>query len=919
MSQQDKTPGQWFSTKNGITSNPLTWEQVVDQVRGGELSATDMLHGPSGWVPAGTISQLEGQFSAASQSENDVRDSNMAPPLSQEPKRRRFRITGCLVMDITLLVIVISIACLGVTIGGVTLFQPDAKDLVNDFQQSVSEAFPGLPQIFPGPPLPDPELLGTLTVDSSGGLFDNGEIGIQAAENSLSEAEEFLVYSLENQGEYEDGEFYRSSYYLLEGPLSMLNGEINISLPFPAEAQVVPSEYDGVETAVYVFLEEPSYGRDTGFTLGRRMLASEVDWNAGRVIATISPSIQPLVGRQQVGLASPERQRELQQSPQLDERAAVTISYGAVYNYYTSEHFQLAFRDFPEAQTNGEAASDLLKMLEFQRGQLETVLGYDFSGIEQTTVYLDNFVTLRSTWNDLVYGEEPPHKWGMQTPSSVDENDSTLSFNKRYFYDYEYFQMYQQELQSTAGHELFHAVQFTYDPRFAYFKAKDPLPALWFDEAAAVWYESYAIDPQNGSYLSPVAVENSGFIYTPLLTPPKEGKAAQNHGYGASIFLRYLTNKYDSALVRSTYERYAADPYSGMISEAFTEALMDYDSSPGVEWPSFLEAYYTQPDSIIAGLPGPTETNTAVLNAVVDENRGETQISFQPNSSLQVFQPVENVGSLEQMTLPSLEVTFPLQDMTAESLNITFDSSADSQAIFAHRGTMLIEVTAPEGSGVLVYGRQQRGATVTTIASAPWNYLSSGDTNSEIGAQAAVDFDLTSSDGSHANLLLIPFNSHSTTYTDLPPAKQIIVNLTYISEASPASSGEIICPATIHINCWTHDASFDLPMELTTYRDGGILNGTAAGQTVCPGVTGSPEDPVPADFSITSDYTIVVTGYYDGGENGEVSGEADIVEEYYWPITDEMVQKPILSTVAGKLSPDCTGEGTIGEAHWYAP
>jgi len=50
-------------------------------------------------------------------------------------------------------------------------------------------------------------------------------------------------------------------------------------------------------------------------------------------------------------------------------------------------------------------------------------------------------------------------------------------------------------MEVTCAHEFMHAVQYWYDNRNAFSKAKLKSPNLWLDEAVAVWVEEQFADP----------------------------------------------------------------------------------------------------------------------------------------------------------------------------------------------------------------------------------------------------------------------------------------------------------------------------------------------------------------------------------------------------------------------------------------
>lgn len=93
-------------------------------------------------------------------------------------------------------------------------------------------------------------------------------------------------------------------------------------------------------------------------------------------------------------------------------------------------------------------------------------------------------------------------------------------------------------LEVTAAHEFFHAVQFSYDY----------LEDTWLMEGTAAWIEDEVFDDVN---------DNRQFLNASPLsrsTIPLDVSFAPYH-YGAWIFWRYLSERFDPALVREVWEQ----------------------------------------------------------------------------------------------------------------------------------------------------------------------------------------------------------------------------------------------------------------------------------------------------------------------------------------------------------------------------
>lgn len=112
-------------------------------------------------------------------------------------------------------------------------------------------------------------------------------------------------------------------------------------------------------------------------------------------------------------------------------------------------------------------------------------------------------------------------------------------------------------LEVTAAHEFFHAVQFSYDY----------LEDTWLMEGTAAWIEDEVFDDVN---------DNRQFLNASPLsrsTIPLDVSFAPYH-YGAWIFWRYLSERFDPALVREVWEQADGARGEGLYSLAATRAAL---------------------------------------------------------------------------------------------------------------------------------------------------------------------------------------------------------------------------------------------------------------------------------------------------------------------------------------------------------
>lgn len=96
-------------------------------------------------------------------------------------------------------------------------------------------------------------------------------------------------------------------------------------------------------------------------------------------------------------------------------------------------------------------------------------------------------------------------------------------------------------MKDAAAHELFHLVQYLYDPRNRITMATDPGAWYWADEATSVWFENHF----NGTSTPPQIVKENHFFMRQrgLEFPPGDPGFVQDHGYGAAQVMRDLARR----------------------------------------------------------------------------------------------------------------------------------------------------------------------------------------------------------------------------------------------------------------------------------------------------------------------------------------------------------------------------------------
>ena len=98
-------------------------------------------------------------------------------------------------------------------------------------------------------------------------------------------------------------------------------------------------------------------------------------------------------------------------------------------------------------------------------------------------------------------------------------------------------------LRVTAAHEFFHAIQFSY---------YDGQDGIWWQEATATWMEDVAYTEVNDYYQY-----LRYFFQDPTLSLDKAASSQDYHIFGATIFPRFLSERFDHRVIRRTWENFA--------------------------------------------------------------------------------------------------------------------------------------------------------------------------------------------------------------------------------------------------------------------------------------------------------------------------------------------------------------------------
>jgi len=251
---------------------------------------------------------------------------------------------------------------------------------------------------------------------------------------------------------------------------------------------------------------------------------------------------------------------------------------------------------------------------------------------------------LRKRWpmRVVIYPMEGENrdKWGEAISSALGKDYGSITLNSNKLSG----AGLSDDFKATIGHELFHLMQDLYDPRSAYRISKFPSHWLWFWEAASTWFESVMLDDDN--YI-PGTVTGDNYTFLTrhgLEYEPGDQKSVQSHGYGASMFLKYLTKTYPRTSVGDVVKLAAARAPGLLASSRYSPAeAMDSPSiyfSLGNRWLDFVENYA---EGKIYGREFPTMGMILAQRAEAytfsqDSDTGTTFTWNSPNLSARVFQ-----------------------------------------------------------------------------------------------------------------------------------------------------------------------------------------------------------------------------------------------------------------------------------------
>ena len=386
-----------------------------------------------------------------------------------------------------------------------------------------------------------------------------------------------------------------SSGYRLKGPLYALSGNITITMPVVQDSQGAAGTDPAIALGARVFA--PS----SGYVYVSRPMETLVDRANGTISAILN--FAPEGGGvgfipAKVAASLPKRQ-----VPSLALRdPAVEVDFRQmrapqVNQVFESEHFSVHNTKVAVPESNLKA---LLVILEKQRELIQN-LGFDLGAAK----------------NRLFVWIEPldPDRYGEFHPGIF---SGDLTINRLHLKDENSFNQNKTTLTVTAAHELLHWAQWLYDIRDPLSRTFEPPATYSLDEATATWLEPLAAE--NPAYLPGTAFDNRDFVFSPILPPYVDAataKQVQQRGYGASLYLRYVTNKIGNKIIPQLYE-FARAHFDTPSASVLDSVLNRNDYSFSDTYAAFLETLMTNPGEIAPGLVSPPVTKAISAMAQYD-------------------------------------------------------------------------------------------------------------------------------------------------------------------------------------------------------------------------------------------------------------------------------------------------------------
>lgn len=381
-------------------------------------------------------------------------------------------------------------------------------------------------------------LLAQSNVDSEGGTITAGDLEVTVPANAFMSAANISIYKYTDSAVMPDQR--SGDVYGIEGLPESIGQPITVTIEAP-----------GVESPTVFLRDDQGYSSSYGQNSLAFGLPLETRFAGGVVTATIPAAEQTTAAKARYAA---------------QDGSASKFSLWVAGNTSVLESASGKYRIYYPAGAAGDAvAQETAAALDSAHYKLE---GLGLSWANRTAWPVSVSVFSFST--------DEADRFGQEEPSILGVNYHSLSFNYDKFKNASDFT----DLKVTAGHELFHLMQFLYDPRNSYSQAKSQGAWLWMDEAVSTWFEHRMnLDPA----FVPVTVTETNFNF--ILEPVETN--TQGHGYGASMFLKYLVDQLGADTKIGDIVKMKADA-SALPADALLSAA---GSGIDAHWRAFLDEY----------------------------------------------------------------------------------------------------------------------------------------------------------------------------------------------------------------------------------------------------------------------------------------------------------------------------------------
>ncbi len=569
-----------------------------------------------------------------------------------------------------------------------------------------------------------PKILGQMTVTPSGGSFQQQAVTITASPGTVSIPLTLAITQHSDNSKPDEGVLAQTAPIQISGALDQLHGSLLMTLPIPSDWLTADGTLPAGETVVIVE-QGQAFGTSVGVILDRHPLPTQIDLQARTATVEVIFAPSDIASRTSPHLASPLRRDD----------------YALTYRMLKikKEQFECYNQDFKVwagfVPISEENCRTLLDLLVDAKKKLED-LGFT-DALSQHNRPIQ--IYLKST--DSAHGYAQVGKFSSVNNSYIVLDNKELKKGQDMdLSDPDKTQF----IKSIIGHEMFHLVQYFYNPILikawvpGMLTEQENLKTLWSDEAMSVWFEPIAVNNQSylpgleGAFLGSRVVP--GFLTEPLAVPVigeddqgnKSLSIGERHkGYGSAFFLHFLTNRYGNDLIREVLERQLSVSSAQPIAQvAWDQALRARDSSLSDEYVYFLEGFLIRGEKIHTDQfvnPLNRVENQSASNPIetvyVDVRLDDDKLDDREGAWYAVFIDLEQIliksserGYIKAGSSPALtSIQIPLQNIQFKTVRLIVKPS---ELINTYPSTLGIKISCsggslsqacPESVGLLAY------------------------------------------------------------------------------------------------------------------------------------------------------------------------------------------------------------------------